>query len=339
MDGSGVFQVNSNAKYARQDEQLFKSGNDFSYFLWEADTSKALKPSRFMDNYLCNAVIGHVRASTVGSNSAQNAHPFNFPNLVGAHNGTLQDKKYLDIQSDKTDSELMFKDMNERGIVPVLAELDKNSAYAVTIYDRKSQRMIFARNSKRTLWFCVLEDRDVIYWASEAWMLTGVTARSGLKHKTFALKPGVVLELNPANIKLRDGQYFNILHDFNPPEVETVVVQTGDNASKKVSPGNSDAGQKENKGSLPETKTLFDAKVIPFAPPERVEAVPIKDKVEGNRLNSFCVECSCGKHHLDLFHSYQIRNGRPGYPKYDHNSDTYDCVSCEINIENKEVMQ
>lgn len=39
---------------------------------------------------LDTTLIGHVRAKTVGANSADNAHPFEYGNIVMAHNGTLE---------------------------------------------------------------------------------------------------------------------------------------------------------------------------------------------------------------------------------------------------------
>lgn len=44
---------------------------------------------------LDNNLIGHVRAKTVGVNSVKNAHPFEYDNIVLAHNGTLQNHHQL----------------------------------------------------------------------------------------------------------------------------------------------------------------------------------------------------------------------------------------------------
>src|SRR6056297_646133 len=36
-------------------------------------------------------LLGHNRAATLGEVDWKNAHPFDFPELIGAHNGTLRD--------------------------------------------------------------------------------------------------------------------------------------------------------------------------------------------------------------------------------------------------------
>lgn len=148
-----------------------------------------------------NLMMGHCRWATVGDTSAENAHPFEFSQIIGMHNGTLEDMKYL-YSKDKTDSEMMFQDMNARGIKTVLDELRWNSAYAVTIYDKKTRRLYMARNKRRTLYVGFNKMAGVMYWASEAHMLHLVAARNNITIDTYWLQPDLLYEINVNDIKI-----------------------------------------------------------------------------------------------------------------------------------------
>jgi len=54
--------------------------------------------------------IGHTRAATVGEKTLDNAHPFMFDNVVGAHNGTLKNHKRLLKEYNEKNPELSFND-------------------------------------------------------------------------------------------------------------------------------------------------------------------------------------------------------------------------------------
>ena len=62
-------------------------------------------------------LIGHNRYATQGSVSRKNAHPFEFTELIGVHNGTLKSKhKLLDSRNFDVDSENLYHHMNEKGL-------------------------------------------------------------------------------------------------------------------------------------------------------------------------------------------------------------------------------
>jgi hypothetical protein len=184
-DGTGLLQAGA-YRYSYRTPKKFdnyfveKGQHDISYFSWYHEYHKEGNKKVFND-VTDNLYAGHVRAATLGNVNDQNAHPFELENLIGMHNGTLVDAVYLDKSWQKTDSELMFEDMNVRGIVPVLRDLDDKSAYSVVIWDKSDLTINFATNGKRPLKFAINKKRNVMYWASETWMLTGCAARHGIE--------------------------------------------------------------------------------------------------------------------------------------------------------------
>lgn len=128
-------------------------------------------------------MMGHVRDATVGKITVENAHPFRVGTLIGAHNGTLWDNEFRDKK--KTDSEMMFEVMFEKGIAETLRDIGWGSAYAVSIYDEEGDIFYLGRNSLRPLTFAVSEERDVLYYASESKMLDWILSRNKVKFNTL----------------------------------------------------------------------------------------------------------------------------------------------------------
>lgn len=133
-------------------------------------------------------VAGHCRHATRGTVSSANAHPFNFSNIIGMHNGTLtdnigpkisrKDKKGKEIVVDETDSESFFRYLNDHTIEEALGELKQyTDAYAFIWYNKVERTLNFIRNEKRPLWIAQA-NASTIYWASEKEMLQFVLNRS-----------------------------------------------------------------------------------------------------------------------------------------------------------------
>lgn len=141
-------------------------------------------PERLMDRksydnvleYNPSVLVGHCRHKTAGQVNVENAHPFEFPNVIGVHNGTLhyswnreETAKDFDV-----DSEWLYSLINEQGVEESLNSISKDGAWALVYYDKQERRLNFIRNSKRPLYFCWTKDKDVMFWASESWMLCAV---------------------------------------------------------------------------------------------------------------------------------------------------------------------
>lgn len=126
------------------------------------------------------ALIGHGRWATMGDITLSNAHPFDFNNLVGAHNGTLTRLNMLDNFSDfGTDSETLFFNIAEHGLKETL--LKTCGAFALSWWDKTTETLEFIRNNDRTLFYCFSEDRSVLFWSSEKHMLSCILKRNDVK--------------------------------------------------------------------------------------------------------------------------------------------------------------
>lgn len=128
------------------------------------------------------AIIGHNRWATVGGVSRHTAHPFEFSNIVGAHNGTLTTKHKFDDSADFTvDSEAMYHHINKKGLKDALQHM--GGAWAMTWWDKEKETMNFLRNKERPLFLTFTEDGKRVFWASEAWMITAALSRNNIAYK------------------------------------------------------------------------------------------------------------------------------------------------------------
>lgn len=133
-----------------------------------------------------HCLMGHNRFRTQGDITAENAHPFEFEHVVGAHNGTCASYITKDLhEADKyeIDSQKIFSQLNHDGDVANLwKQIDdsQTSAAALTWWDRRNSTFNFIRNSQRPLYLSVNKTGDVLYWASEKWMLQIALSRCGV---------------------------------------------------------------------------------------------------------------------------------------------------------------
>lgn len=127
-------------------------------------------------------LVGHCRAKTMGAINEDNAHPFDFQNVIGVHNGTLRAAHSLDHYRDyEVDSQVLFRNINDKGVERVIPTLDDEGAWALVFWDKTAQTINFLRNDKRPLWFTHTKDLKVMAWASEPWMFHLLSRRSGIE--------------------------------------------------------------------------------------------------------------------------------------------------------------
>lgn len=132
--------------------------------------------------------IGHNRYATTGKINDENAHPFLFTNVLGAHNGTLEYQCRSKLfNSDKfgTDSEAIFSHINHHGFDETIKLIHNpsynNNAWALSWYNAEHNTINLARNSKRPLFYVYSEDMCTMFWASELDMLRWVLKRNNIK--------------------------------------------------------------------------------------------------------------------------------------------------------------
>lgn len=130
-----------------------------------------------LNGYQSKVFLGHNRAATLGKVNDANAHPYQYGEITGAHNGTLDRTSWQRLEHESgtvtnTDSAAVFACINEIGIDATIPLMEKGrtsqtGAWALTYYNKVNDTMCFIRNSHRPLWYGFSKDRKRMYWASE----------------------------------------------------------------------------------------------------------------------------------------------------------------------------
>lgn len=308
-DGTGVLQGRAYRRTIQH--RIVKSKHSVEYFLWYHHTDKE-GDKDILDCTGDNFMIGHVRAATKGDLTDSNAHPFDVGSIIGCHNGTLVDEKYR--HESKTDSELMFQEMDERGIGPVLSDLDPKSAYAIVVFNKNTGEISFARNDQRTLFYCWNKDRRVFYYASEARMLYFCADRQAINiGPVKKFEERVIYRVFPTEIN--QGGF----PTWTARPVPSKIV------SRPISKEKDDFTPNKDKNKVPDQQILLPPFIQQGQPPRNDNVVSLKTK--GNILKGFkrnihvtCVYCNT---EMDLYDQYRGT---------EIDINTYSCESCdEVN--------
>lgn len=111
--------------------------------------------------------IGHCRHATKGKVDVNNAHPFEFENVTGVHNGTIRGQ-FPHSEEYGTDSEALYRNINDVGIEEALKRISHlDAAYALVWVDKKNGTINFIRNSRRPLFFTFIYGRSTLVWSSD----------------------------------------------------------------------------------------------------------------------------------------------------------------------------
>lgn len=180
------------------------------------------------------ALIGHNRFATSGTVSRNNAHPFQFDHIIGAHNGTLSNKGGLhEGYSFNVDSQALFNHIERFGVQDAVNKT--GGSWALTWWDQRDETMNFLRNKERPLYGAFSEDEKTLFWASEQWMIYVASNRNDIK-----VKDAFLFEEN-MHYKMKPGMAGSILPAFDVEEVKSSYipfVSTGTTtAFTKVVPG------------------------------------------------------------------------------------------------------
>lgn len=187
--------------------KLVKELGPSALFLYKEDRKKLHE--RAVNSLMTELVMGHCRYPTKGKVSVENAHPFDTGRYVSTHNGTLVDKRYS--HSSKTDSQMMFEDMEKRGVAKVLEGLEYMSAYAVSIFDKNKRSLTLATNGDRPLHYGVNKERRVLYYASELSALHFVAQRRKTPMDYFVLEPNIVYTVKLEDITHRREDFWSVI--------------------------------------------------------------------------------------------------------------------------------
>jgi hypothetical protein len=137
-----------------------------------------------------NLIIAHVRKATYSGTAKDQdkAHPFQYENIVGVHNGTLVSHYQIakDLKMDKwdLDSQVLIYGLRERNNYQVLKDIS-GSAAIVWIYADDPNALYFYRNSERPLYRGSSPTGRGVYIASTKEALTIIGCKNILEVKDF----------------------------------------------------------------------------------------------------------------------------------------------------------
>ena len=138
-------------------------------------------------------LLGHGRHATIGVIDVDSAHPFEFEDVVGMHNGTMHEYWYTKLDTydkDMPDSYAVIKKLDqladdEEATKEFLTTL--RGEYCFVWFNRITQTLHFYRNSARSLFMTALSDNKGMAFASEEWMLNAVSNKFNLNLKVVPL--------------------------------------------------------------------------------------------------------------------------------------------------------
>jgi asparagine synthetase B (glutamine-hydrolysing) len=338
-DSTGIYEVDHRKP---REEKLYKEASDACYFMWQHTRGEVSKRQPILQNIHATLIMGHNRKATVGDITDDNAQPFAINDIVLAHNGTLVDAKYNHDKSGRTSDTFHFAtDVADNGLVETLHKLNHQSAYAISMYDRKKKKLYFAYNGMRPLYFAVNQKRSVLYWSSERDMLRMVLGRHNIDYyetykvgeewKTrggiFTLAPGAVWSVDLDKIRPHAEIFTKEATIFYYDKKRDKIVYTREeeefqNAFEEL--------QEESKGKEKEVKKAEVVKdnIVPFAGPYK-HKIPDVGK-PSTRSKSFVKLCSTCGTSLSVHKQWEIRNNkRSGHYRADTEEYFCECVGTQ----------
>jgi hypothetical protein len=169
-------------------------------------------------------LIGHNRYATQGAVNKKNAHPFNVGAITGAHNGTLTNKYQLhDGHKFEVDSEAMLNHIEQKGLSSALSTA--RGAWALVWWDDRDDTLNFIRNKERTLYAATVESSDVVFWASEKWMLEVALQRNNIKVDTIeSFKEDMHYELAIGKDRKFEKPVLSDMSQYKAPAASTAPI-------------------------------------------------------------------------------------------------------------------
>lgn len=184
-DSTGVFGITKDGKCdivkGDSDGYLFTKSDGYDKFV------------RRMNSY--RIVVGHNRAATTGSVTADNAHPFRERHIVLVHNGTIRNKSDLNKEVD-VDSHAITHALADHDPVQALGKID--GAYALVWWDESDKTLNLARNKERPLY--LLEFDQFYTISSEVGLPLWLNGRDNRKPTSINLVPTEKIQV----IKLKE---------------------------------------------------------------------------------------------------------------------------------------
>lgn len=198
-DAAGIAGINGSKKTYLMD----KAPVDVSVFL--------NKPCAFRSvidtSNTFDAVIIHTRAASTGTGtgSYDTSHPFLHGEILGVHNGFIQDRP-LDFVSD---SDWALSQINKLGAKTALESF--SGSYVLVWWNWEKKRLCIARNSGRTLYMAELKSCKKRIFASEAGALVYAAERNNTPlEKLWEIEEGFIYEFDGSDGMLMEKEPFTV---------------------------------------------------------------------------------------------------------------------------------
>lgn len=201
-DSTGIASVQLENKNIPYKENVFKTiGGPWNIY------DKYIKDFHENGQIVSNPdiIIGHNRHATQGKIDKESAHPFRFSNIIGAHNGTVDQKSIKhchDADRYSIDSQIIFSQINNNPDLNIVWE-KADGALALVWWDKRDGSLHFARNNERSLFYTIDEKKSRIFWASEEWMLKVALSKNQLECKEIhSFEENVHYKMNMCKLAL-----------------------------------------------------------------------------------------------------------------------------------------
>ena len=129
---------------------------------------------REVNGLVSTVFLGHNRYATLGKKTTNNAHPFTFGHICGAHNGTLESWSHAALdelagEEYDVDSQSIFAAIEKVGIDETAKVME--GAWALSWIDLQRKKLCFWRNDERPLWYAYYGEKMKLAWASKSGMI------------------------------------------------------------------------------------------------------------------------------------------------------------------------
>lgn len=185
MDATGYYSVNR-SKNILHTRKFAIPGYEFAKTEYHEEMLERVKDSQL--------TVVHHRATTVGGDSDENAHPFQYKGdgdrIIGVHNGTL---KRTPSSPHPVDSARLYKGIADHGLQEAIKQ--SSGAFALCMYSFEDKEFRMVRNNSRPLHIMKMKGGTGWLFGSAAAML-------------FAIAKGSKINADDTVYKIQDGQLY-----------------------------------------------------------------------------------------------------------------------------------